>query len=261
MDWREGRFILACVLSYICMAVAVDESIQTEDVKAEFGESATLKCLLMKVNDLVQVTWKKIGKENETKLATYTTAGARVDKPYENRLNVSTAGLNMTAITIYKTGMEDEGCYACVFNVFPEGAKEGRVCLSITGEVLIEKNHQVKLGDAITLKCYLRNPEDIRQISWEKNGQNIGIYKNGATKMEPPFQNTMGLGMESRHVSALTIRKAAAGDAGEYKCVFNIFPKGSTDGTTILHVHGLASHLQPDITVPALTLILALLWL
>ncbi|XP_040195636.1 OX-2 membrane glycoprotein-like [Rana temporaria] len=262
MDWTEGRVIFACFLSYICMTSAVDERIHTEDVQAEFGESATLACLLQTSNDVAQVTWKKIGKDGDTNLATYIKGkGARVDKPYADRLNVSMPGLNRTAITIYKADLEDEGCYVCVFNAFPTGAKEGRVCLTISGEVLIEKNHKVKVGDAVTLRCYLRNPENVTQVSWAKNKENIGIYRDGPPKIEEKYQKMVHLCRETPHVSALTIRKAAISDEGEYKCVFNSFPKGSTHGTTKLRVHSFANHLQPEIITLTLTLVLALLWL
>ncbi|XP_077335910.1 OX-2 membrane glycoprotein-like [Lithobates pipiens] len=261
MDWTEGRVIFACFLSYICMTAAVDERVQTEDVRAEFGESATLTCPLQTSNDVVQVTWKKVEKDSETKLATYTKEkGARVDKPHDDRLNISTPGLNRTAITIYKAGLEDEGCYVCVFNVFPTGAKEGRVCLTISGQVLIEKNHKVKVGDAVTLRCYLRNPENVTQVSWAKNKETIGIYRTGPPRIEEQFQKMVHLCRESPHVSALTIWKAAVSDEGEYKCVFNSFPTGSTHGTTKLHVHSFANHLQPEIITLTLTLVLAFLW-
>ncbi|XP_073473415.1 CD226 antigen-like isoform X2 [Aquarana catesbeiana] len=244
------------------MTAAVDERVQTENVRAEFGESATLTCLLQASNEVLQVTWKRIGKDSETKLATYTKEkGAKVDKPYDDRLNVSMLGLNRTAITIYKAGLEDEGCYVCVFNIFPTGAEEGRVCLKISGEALIEKNHKVKVGDAVTMRCYLRSPENVTQVSWEKNKENIGIYRAGPPKIEEKFRKTVHLCRESPHVSALTILKAAVSDEGEYKCLFNSFPIGSTQGTTKLHVHSFANHLQPEIITLTLTLVLALLWL
>ncbi|XP_018413357.1 PREDICTED: OX-2 membrane glycoprotein-like [Nanorana parkeri] len=275
MDWTVGRFILACVLSCICMTAAVEdflwllsaEGIETDDVRAEFGESATLKCVLMKPKEtlnktFVQLTWKKIRKGEETKLATYRKdTGVRVEKAYENLLNVSISGSNKTVITVYKTSLEDEGCYVCVFNFFPQGAIEGKVCLVISGEVLIEKSHKVRLGYATTLKCYLRNPVNVTQVSWEKNGQTIGIYRSGITKIEPQFQKMVNLNMESPHVSALTIHKAALGDEGVYKCVFNSFPKGSTDGRTKLQVHSIANCLQPEMIVMTLTLLSFLLWL
>ncbi|XP_072254452.1 CD226 antigen-like [Pyxicephalus adspersus] len=258
----EGRFIFACVLSSLCMTASVNVGIQTKNVEVEFGESATLKCLLTKSDNLNQVTWKKIGKGIETKLATYIKGkGFKVDKPYENLMNFSISYLNESTITIYKARLEDEGCYACIFNVFPEGAKEGRVCLSIPGEVLIEKNHKVKVGDRATLKCHQRNPENITQISWLKNEALIAIYKNGDVSIKSPFEKLVDLRMELTHVSALTILNAAIGDEGEYKCVFNNFPKGSAVGKTKLQVYSFANRVKPEMIALTFTFLSILLWL
>lgn len=39
-------------------------------------------------------------------------------------------------ITIKKVQPEDEGCYSCVFDIFPTGSQKGKTCITVTGEFM-----------------------------------------------------------------------------------------------------------------------------
>ncbi|MEE6516356.1 hypothetical protein FKM82_025759, partial [Ascaphus truei] len=45
---------------------------------------------------------------------------------------------NVSAITLTSVNLEDQGCYKCIFNVFPVGASTGRVCLDVYETKILE---------------------------------------------------------------------------------------------------------------------------
>lgn len=44
-----------------------------------------------------------------------------------------------SSIRIERLRPEDEGCYRCVFDIFPSGLQEGKTCISVTGQFSFEK--------------------------------------------------------------------------------------------------------------------------
>lgn len=44
-----------------------------------------------------------------------------------------------STIRIKRLRPEDEGCYRCVFDIFPSGRQEGKTCVSVTGQFSFEK--------------------------------------------------------------------------------------------------------------------------
>lgn len=57
------------------------------------------------------------------------------------RISYQDASVQLTAhpnngsyVTIKRVRPEDEGCYSCVFDIFPTGSQEGRTCIRVIGE-------------------------------------------------------------------------------------------------------------------------------
>lgn len=48
-------------------------------------------------------------------------------------VNLTASHNNSSHITIKKVRPDDEGCYRCVFDVFPTGRQEAVTCVSVTG--------------------------------------------------------------------------------------------------------------------------------
>lgn len=44
--------------------------------------------------------------------------------------------IHTSAIAIERTKPGDEGCYTCVFDVYPSGQQRGKTCLLLNGEVM-----------------------------------------------------------------------------------------------------------------------------
>ncbi|NXM51186.1 OX2G protein, partial [Gymnorhina tibicen] len=107
---------------------------QAKHTQVRMGGNVTLGCALTKPMDVLQVTWQKESGELHDNIATYSKInGLKIHKPYEDRMNFTSLELNKTSITFWDTGMDDSGCYKCLFNTFPSGSFSGDTCLSVFG--------------------------------------------------------------------------------------------------------------------------------
>ncbi|XP_028427216.1 OX-2 membrane glycoprotein-like [Perca flavescens] len=126
---------LRAVLQLLCALgvfhkglTSVIETQQT--VMAAVGEEAQLNCQLMQSKDVQQVTWQKLLPEGEKNLATYSKYfGQKVNAGFEEKVEFKCAGLQNSSIVIRKVTEQDEGCYLCLFNTYPEGALTATTCL------------------------------------------------------------------------------------------------------------------------------------
>ncbi|XP_039462540.1 OX-2 membrane glycoprotein-like [Oreochromis aureus] len=107
--------------------------IQTQQtVLAAVGEDADLSCQLLETKDVLQVTWQKISHDVETNVATYSKYfGQRVNDGFNDKVEFKYTGLQNCSIVIRNVMEQDEGCYHCLFNTYPEGSFTGRTCLQI----------------------------------------------------------------------------------------------------------------------------------
>ncbi|XP_035764529.1 OX-2 membrane glycoprotein-like, partial [Neolamprologus brichardi] len=111
-------------------AAAVIQTQQT--VLAAVGEDAELSCQLLETKDVLQVTWQKSSNDVEANVATYNKYfGQRVNDGFTDKVTFKHAGLWNCSIVIRNVTEQDEGCYRCLFNTYPEGAFIGRPCLQV----------------------------------------------------------------------------------------------------------------------------------
>ncbi|XP_045910427.1 OX-2 membrane glycoprotein-like isoform X2 [Micropterus dolomieu] len=103
-----------------------------ETVMAAVGGEARLNCLLMQPRDVLEVTWQKPLTEGEKTVATYNKHfGQKVNPDFRDKVEFEAAGLQNSSIVIRKVTEQDEGCYHCLFNSYPEGAHTGTTCLKL----------------------------------------------------------------------------------------------------------------------------------
>ncbi|XP_019210783.1 OX-2 membrane glycoprotein [Oreochromis niloticus] len=111
---------------------ALTATIQTQQtVLAAVGEDAEFSCQLLETKDVLQVTWQKVttGKKN---VATYSKFyGQRVNDGFTDKFNFKYTGLQNCSIVIRNVTVQDEGCYHCLFNTYPEGSFTGKPCLQV----------------------------------------------------------------------------------------------------------------------------------
>ncbi|XP_042260622.1 OX-2 membrane glycoprotein-like [Thunnus maccoyii] len=119
--------------------------IQTQQtVMAAVGEDVHLSCQLMQSKDVLQVTWQKLSPDGKNKnLAGYNKYfGETVNPGFKGKVEFKDAGLQNCSIVIRKVMEQDEGCYLCLFNTYPDGYLTGRTCLQLYE--LHEPNLQIR---------------------------------------------------------------------------------------------------------------------
>ncbi|XP_059184114.1 OX-2 membrane glycoprotein-like [Centropristis striata] len=122
---------LLCALGLFEKGLAALIETQQTVLAAE-GEEAQLNCKLMQHRDVLQVTWQKILPDGEKNLATYgKNFGLRINKGFQGKLKLKYAAPQNCSIVIREVMGEDEGCYRCLFNTYPEGALIGTTCLRL----------------------------------------------------------------------------------------------------------------------------------
>ncbi|XP_044201140.1 OX-2 membrane glycoprotein-like [Thunnus albacares] len=87
----------------------------------------------MQSRDVLQVTWQKLSPDGKKKnLASYNKSlGQTVNDGFKGKVEFKDAGLQNCSIVIRKVMDQDEGCYLCLFNTFPDGSLTGRTCLQL----------------------------------------------------------------------------------------------------------------------------------
>ncbi|XP_073433258.1 OX-2 membrane glycoprotein-like isoform X2 [Dendrobates tinctorius] len=136
-------FLCSCVLGSIRVK-------HTAKKTARLGGNVTFECQLMtNESNVIQITWHKESGNFTGAVATASKAyGHKLLGYYMNRAKHSSPkSLNITAITISPVTLVDEGCFKCIFNLFPFGASTGTICLKVYEEQILEPNLEVhKIG-------------------------------------------------------------------------------------------------------------------
>uniref|UniRef100_A0A8C9LB02 CD200 molecule n=1 Tax=Pavo cristatus TaxID=9049 RepID=A0A8C9LB02_PAVCR len=176
----------ALVLSLVCVVLGKAKAAvitQSEQV-AKVGDSVTLGCALTEPKDVVQVTWQKDSVKSQSNIATYSkSAGLKIQKPYQDRMNFTSLMLNNTSITFWSTRIDDTGCYLCLFNTFPLGSFSGRSCLRVYG-LNASIHYNISEGHLIATCSAIGLPEPT--ISWNNvfnDTQEKFMYDNGVVSI------------------------------------------------------------------------------
>ncbi|XP_030611643.1 OX-2 membrane glycoprotein-like [Archocentrus centrarchus] len=116
------------------LPAALTAVIQTQQtVLAAVGEDAEFSCQLLETKDVLQVTWQKISPDGKkVNVATYSNYyGQRVNDGFTDKFHFKYTGLQNCSIVIRNVMEQDEGCYHCLFNTYPEGSFTGKPCLQV----------------------------------------------------------------------------------------------------------------------------------
>ncbi|KAI3365820.1 hypothetical protein L3Q82_000810 [Scortum barcoo] len=127
------RAVIHFIYAFAVFHKGLTALIQTQrTVMAAEGEEVTLNCQLVESKEVVQVTWQKVLPEGTRNLATYNKYfGPKVNPAFRDKVEVKDAGLQNSSIVIMKVTEQDEGCYHCLFNTYPDGALTGSTCLQL----------------------------------------------------------------------------------------------------------------------------------
>uniref|UniRef100_A0A3Q3G9J8 Ig-like domain-containing protein n=1 Tax=Labrus bergylta TaxID=56723 RepID=A0A3Q3G9J8_9LABR len=128
-----------CVNIHLSSPSGLNSVIQTQKtVAAAVGEQACLNCLLIQTKEVLQVTWQKILPDRESNVITYDKYLKKlVNADFQGKVELIDAGLQNSSILIRNVTEEDEGCYRCMFNTYPDGALTATTCLKLYGQYLL----------------------------------------------------------------------------------------------------------------------------
>lgn len=145
---------------------------------AELGRNVTIFCNLTSLEDVLQITWQKIQGSLPHNIGTYSHKyGEKILSPYINRLQCKILEPSASFMTIQGVTFEDEACYKCLFNTFPQGSHGGQTCLNIltVSELVIELQSAPGSEDLHILRC----------SAVGKPAPGISVYPSQAT-VHPP---------------------------------------------------------------------------
>ncbi|XP_075333269.1 OX-2 membrane glycoprotein-like [Odontesthes bonariensis] len=125
--------IIFCFLAFGLFLKGVTAVVQTQEtVMAEVGGEAHLSCQLRESKEVHQVTWQKILPKENKNIASYSKyVGQTVNPGFTDKIKFKDAELQNNSIIIRNVTEEDESCYLCMFNTFPDGALTAATCLQV----------------------------------------------------------------------------------------------------------------------------------
>ncbi|CAI5772864.1 OX-2 membrane glycoproteinglycoprotein-like-like [Podarcis lilfordi] len=135
-------------LCIICIVLCrIKGAILTSDRDVELGGNATLRCTLTKSLPTVQVTWQQEVNKNVVNLAAYDNNQIpHINDQYKGRVNLTILEFNDTAISFWNVSTQENGCYRCIFNIFPLGSTSKTTCLSVYGRLNTFLHHSISDG-------------------------------------------------------------------------------------------------------------------
>lgn len=113
--------------------LGVKEAVKSESfIAAALGGEANIYCNFSLSLDVLQVTWQKRNGSSFQNIATYSkTYGLWLIGSFQKKARFTRAALKASAITLQNLTFEDESCYRCIFNAFPDGSYSKDICLNI----------------------------------------------------------------------------------------------------------------------------------
>lgn len=218
-------------------------------VSAEVGRPLLLFCnITMTAGDTVrQVRWYN---HLNKVLLTYEQSVPIHVSHHDPSVQLTASHNDASYITIKKVRFDDEGCYRCVFDVFPSGQQEGRTCVSITGKVHLEGNKTAVSGQPATLSCWYSLSKRVDQVLWKKTAEQgdtttvASHDKHGHQSIREQFAGRVSLS-KNLGDTQLSIQSVRTEDEACYTCEFHTYPDGTKSAVACLSVYVLP---KPEVT-------------
>ncbi|MED6251034.1 hypothetical protein ATANTOWER_019838 [Ataeniobius toweri] len=238
----RGPALPLCLLLWILGASTQvsGEVAALASLTAEAGRPIILHCNITTVEGEIvrQVRW--LDSRSKLLLAYSQTTPVRISHQEAN-VKLAAAHSDSSHITIKRVRPDDDGCYRCVFDVFPSGQQESSTCVSVTGKVHLEGNRTAISGRPITLSCWYSLAERVRQVLWRKTAEQgdtttVASFAKHSPVIEEQFKGRVRLS-PTLEETKLTIEKVRTEDEACYTCEFHTFPDGTRSATACLSVY------------------------
>ncbi|XP_077335904.1 uncharacterized protein LOC143981729 isoform X1 [Lithobates pipiens] len=126
------RGLLIVLLEAVSAAVASPPQVTcSSSNSAELSGNVTLTCEFQANLEVLQITWQKKRGKNTQNMATCSEKyGTHITKQFKKHITVLESTPAKSSINIINLEKEDEACYNCLFNAYPNGAFTGEICLT-----------------------------------------------------------------------------------------------------------------------------------
>lgn len=113
-----------------CLTVTSQITVDSNKT-AVSGKRALLSCSYGLPEKVQQIVWRHTSAQGEsTEVASFAKrSDPMIEPPYQGRVWL-TASLSDSQLTIQPVAIQDEGCYTCLYDTYPDGPKSSTVCLS-----------------------------------------------------------------------------------------------------------------------------------
>uniref|UniRef100_A0A3Q3E847 Zgc:113337 n=1 Tax=Labrus bergylta TaxID=56723 RepID=A0A3Q3E847_9LABR len=208
-----------------------------EHLEAPVEKPFTLTCSVSRAQgeSLRQVRWLDV--QNQTLLSYQ--PGLKDSVSGQQHVELASSPKDTSAITIRRVGFRDEGCYTCIFDMHPSGAKQGTTCLTVTSQITAESNKTAVSGKKASLSCSYGLPEKVQQVTWRHTpaqgdpAEVASFAKRSDPMIEPPYQGRVWLS-SSLSDSQLIIQPVSIQDEGCYTCMYSTHLNGLMSSTVCL---------------------------
>uniref|UniRef100_A0AAV2L7Q6 Ig-like domain-containing protein n=1 Tax=Knipowitschia caucasica TaxID=637954 RepID=A0AAV2L7Q6_KNICA len=209
---------------------------------AEVGQSLNLSCSLSTAagDTIHQVRWLRDG-SRQTLLAYRAVPTVHLSHQ-EPAVLLWPSPLGSSHISIQSVKPEDEGCFLCMFDVYPSGQQEGKTCVTVTGKVNHKNTTTAIAGKPTTFTCSYTLPARVQQVLWRRTGgqgqrTTLASYsKHGHQSIDEAFVNRVTLS-KNLGDSAMTMQEVKMEDEACYTCEFHTYPDGTKSAATCLVVY------------------------
>ncbi|XP_076119197.1 OX-2 membrane glycoprotein [Alosa pseudoharengus] len=236
-----ARCLQLCVSAVLVSRLEGSRVSATAKVEAVVGKPFTLTCMLVKKGpgeSLSQVRW--VDPQNQT-LISYVPGNVDSVSGQQHVEMVSSPG-DSSHVSIKRVSYRDEGCYTCIFDVYPSGSKEGATCLTVTGVVTHGGNKTAVSGKLATLDCHFGLPEKVQQVLWRRRlapseWRDVASFARDADPETKEEYQDRAMISDSLSDSELALRPVRVEDEGCYACEFHTYPDGTKSSTVCLTVY------------------------
>ncbi|XP_027031114.1 OX-2 membrane glycoprotein isoform X1 [Tachysurus fulvidraco] len=243
--WNDKMFVVTLPrYLQLCISLAIVSSINGRvmappRVEATLDKPFTLSCMLSKSRgeQVKQVRW--LDMKNQT-LISYM-PGQPDSVSGQHHVELGEGPKDYSKVLIKRVSSRDEGCYTCIFDVYPTGSKEGQTCITVTASVVPGGNKTVVRGKQASLSCLYGLPEKVKQILWQKVAERgmiqevASFAKRSDPLIEEKYADRVSL-THSLSDSQLTFYPVKTEDEGCYTCQFHTYPEGIKTGISCLTV-------------------------
>ncbi|XP_053273378.1 OX-2 membrane glycoprotein [Pleuronectes platessa] len=192
---------------------------------AEYGGEAHYSCSVGNPTaGVLQVTWQRLFKDGPIEnLATFSKRfGQQVNAPYLGKVTLTEASLNSTSISLSNVSWQDESCYICSFNAYPDGSKQQQTCLSVQGISSVDTAYVPRAarggdGMEVEFSCSATG-KPVPTIDWDVSPGATRLYQSKTTT-EPNGDHTF---TSSDNITL----QVPAGWSGHVDCLLNRGARG-----------------------------------